>query len=52
MRFTVKGKFPDVANRHGTFGLTKYTYAVETTQPNVPRTVKETRATREAAQCV
>ena len=48
--FTVKREFPDVAHRDGTFGFTEYAYAVGTTQPNVPRTSKEARATPEAAQ--
>ena len=48
--FTVKGKFPDVAHRDGTFGFTQYAYAVGTTQPNVPRTIKEAWATPKAAQ--
>ena len=46
----MKGEFPDVAHRDGTFGFTEYVYAVGTTQPNVPRTIKEARATPEAAQ--
>ena len=48
--FTVKGEFPDVALRDGTFCFTEYAYAVRTTQPSVPRTIKEARATPEAAQ--
>ena len=48
--FTVKGEFSDVAHRDGTFGFTEYAYAVGTTQPNVPRTIKEARASPEAAQ--
>ena len=39
--FTVKGEFPDVAHRDGTFGFTEYAYTAGTTQPNVPRTIKE-----------
>ena len=48
--FTVKEEFPDVAHRDSTFGFTEYVYTVGTTQPNVPRTIKEARATPEAAQ--
>lgn len=48
--FPAKGEFPDVAHRDGTFGFTEYAYTVGTTQPNVPRTIKEARATPEAAQ--
>ena len=48
--FTVRGEFPDVAHRDGTFVLTEYAYAVGRTQPNVPRTIKEVRATLEATQ--
>ena len=48
--FTVKVGFPDVAHRDGTFGFTEYVYAVGTTQPNIPQTIKEARATPEAAQ--
>ena len=48
--FTVKGEFPDVAHGDFTFGFTEYAYAVRTTQPNVLRTIKEARATPEAAQ--
>ena len=48
--FTVKGEFPDVDHRDGTLGFTKYAYVVETTHPNVPRTIKEARATPEAAR--
>ena len=47
--FTVKGEFPDATHGDGTFGFTEYAYAVGTTQPNVPRTIKEARATPEAA---
>ena len=46
----MKGGFPDVAHRDGTFGFTKYAYVVGTTQENVPRTIEEARATPEAAQ--
>ena len=46
----MKGEFPDVAHRDCTFGFTEYAYAVGTTQPNVPRTIKKARATPEAAQ--
>ena len=46
----MKGEFSDVAHRDGTFGFTEYAYAVVTTQPNVPRTIKEAQATPEAAQ--
>ena len=40
----------DVAHRNGTFVFTEYAYAVGTTQPNVPRTIKEARTTPEATQ--
>ena len=49
-KHTVKGEFPDVAHRDGTFGFTEYVHGVKTSQPNVPRTIKEARATPEAAQ--
>ena len=48
--FTLKGGFPDVGHMDGTFGFAEYAYAVGTTQPNVPRTIKDARATPEAAQ--
>ena len=47
--FTVKREFPDVTHRGGTSTFTKYAYAVGTTQPSVPRTIKEARAATEAA---
>ena len=46
----MKGGFSDVAHRDGTFGFTKYAYAVGATQANVPRTIEEARATPEAAR--
>ena len=45
----MKGVFPDVAHRDGTFDFTEYACAVGTPQPKVPRTFKEARATPEAA---
>ena len=46
----VKGEFTDVAHRDGSFGFKEYAYAVGTTQPSATRTIKEQRATPEAAQ--
>lgn len=46
--FTVKGEFPDVAHRDGSFGSTEYAYATGTSQPGVPRTIKEARAMPDA----
>ena len=48
--FTLTGDFPDVAHSDGTFGFTEYECAVGTTQPNVPRTIKEARVTPVAVQ--
>ena len=48
--FTAKGEFPDVAHRDGSFGFTEYAYAVGTSQPDVPRTIQEARASPEAAE--
>ena len=45
----MKVEFPDVADRDSTFGATEFAYAVGTKQPNVPRRIKQTRATPEAA---
>ena len=47
---TAKGGFPDVAHRDGSFGFTEYAYAVRTSQPDVPRTIQEARASPEAAE--
>ena len=35
----MKGEFPDVAHRDGSFGSTEYAYATGTSQPGVPRTI-------------
>ena len=48
--FTAKGEVPDVAHRDGSFGFTEYAYAVGTSQPDVPRTIQEARASPEAAE--
>ena len=48
--FTVKGEFPDVAHRDGSFRFTEYAYAVGTSQPGVPRTIQEARAMPDAAE--
>ena len=47
--FTVKGEFPDVAHRDGSFGFTEYAYATGTSQPGVPRTIQEARSMPDAA---
>jgi len=46
----VKGEFPDVAHRDGSFRFTEYAYAVGTSQPGVPRTIQEARAMPDAAE--
>ena len=48
--FPAKGEFADVARRDGSFGFTEYAYAVGTSQPDVPRTIQEARASPEAAE--
>ncbi|CAB1105086.1 unnamed protein product [Ectocarpus sp. CCAP 1310/34] len=48
--FTAKGEFPDVAQRDGSFGFTEYAYAMEASQPDLPRTIQEARAMPDGAQ--
>ena len=44
------GEFPDVAHRDAILGFTEYAYAVGAVQQDVPRTIQEERALREAAK--
>ena len=46
----MNGEFPEVANRDGYFRFTEYAYALETSQPGVPRTIQEARAMPDAAE--
>ena len=48
--FTVKGEFPDVALRDGSFRFTEYAYALGTSQPGVPRTIQEARTMPDTAE--
>ena len=48
--FNVKGEFPDVTRRDGSFQFTEHAYAVGTSQPDGPKTIQEARAMPDAAE--
>ena len=46
----MKGEFPDVALRDGSFRFTEYAHALGTSQPGVPRTIQEALAMPDAVE--